>query len=519
MSENDKAGNLPLAGDVQGSFRRGVVRAALASGLAEAVNRVLTIALSIATARALLPSQVGVLALAVIVIGIVSLVAACSETAGVIGRYEGTDGQHALAAAIVRAVIVAILVSALYPGLPMIARLLGGAEGTQPELIGLLRVLILLPILELFAAYPRVLVQRRLDLTYLAGVGLFQVILHVALSITLLIQGFGPIGVAWSSIIAGALSAMAVWLRLFGSRWPKWEGFPDRTLRLSVVSETLKVFTGSFLGYLNGRADNLLVAGVLGPTAMSFYGMAWSASRVAPQILAQAFGYVLVPVLAKIQTDEDRIKRVLHESLRHSYLLLAPVASILFVTGPSLVTTVLGQKWLPIVPCLQVMSITILLGPLVSTFSSLLVATGRAHIAGLATAWQLVVLAMLIIPLSRMWGVSGAAYGDMMAVGALTTALLFATPIMRKPMRQLVVPSILLPLGSAAISGLLAWAGSLLLSTGLLKLLVQVAIILTIYPAVISVFGGRSALLDLISLVRDTVRRASVASRVAPTQA
>lgn len=509
-----------LADSAAQPLRYGVARAALASGAVETVSRVLTILLSIATARALDPREVGLLGLAVIVIGIVSLVAACSETAGVITRGEGTDHQHAFVATAIRAVVAIVLVWATYLCLSLISHLLVGGEAGESQLIALIRAMLLLPLIEVVSNYPRVVLQRRLDLSFVAGVALVQVVSHVGLSLALLWGGYGAMGVIYSSLISASMAAILFWSRLLLSprgerpRVAPWVG-----LLVEVLKNTSRVFAGGFVGYLNGRVDNLLVAGAIGPTAMSFYGMAWSASRIAPQILGQALGFVLVPALASVQTDKERVGRALLESLRHSHLLMAPLAAVLFIAGPSLVTTVLGSKWLAIVPCLRVMSITILLGPLVSTSCALLIATGRAHVAGLGTALQLAVLAALIVPLSRTWGVLGAAFVDLIAVSALTAALLAATPLLRKLLRQQVLSSLLLPVGSAAISGLLAWTGSLPLANGLVKLLAQTGILLAIYPGILSIVGGRTALLNLISLVRDTAQRANAVSRVASSQA
>ncbi|HLF85016.1 MAG TPA: hypothetical protein VI837_12650, partial [Blastocatellia bacterium] len=161
MQDTDTVKIAELESDVARPLRHGVARAALASGAAETANRVLMVALSIATARALLPRQVGVLGLAVIVVGIVSLIAACSETAGVIGRYEGSDTKHALAATLVRGSIVAVLVGGGYLCLPVVPRLLAGPESVESDLGQLMGVLLLIPVLELAACYPRVLLQRR----------------------------------------------------------------------------------------------------------------------------------------------------------------------------------------------------------------------------------------------------------------------------------------------------------------------------------------------------------------------
>jgi O-antigen/teichoic acid export membrane protein len=506
----------PMSGAAERPLRHGVARAALASGAAETATRVLMVALSIATARVLLPSQVGVLGLAVIVVGIVSLIAACSETAGVVGRYEGSDTQHALAATLVRGSIVAVLVAGVYLCLPVVPRLLAGAESAESDLGHLIRVLLLIPVLELAACYPRVFLQRRLDLTYLAGVSVFQAITHVSLSVLLLWRGYGAAGIAWSSVLSAVLGAAAVWLRVVGPRQPRWAGMPGARLRRNTMLSTAKVFAGGFVGYLNGRVDNLLVAGAIGPTAMSFYGMAWSASRIAPQILGQALGFVLVPALAQIQTDSERVGRALRESLRHSYLLLAPFSAGLFVSAPLLVITVLGSKWLPMVPCLQVMSVAVLAGPLCSAANALLIATGRAHIAGLASAGQLIVLATVIVPLSRSWGIIGAAYGDMLAVSALTIAFLVVTPAFRRMLKRGLAGSIVVPVVAALAAGFLAWGASAQVTGPTLKLLTQMATLLVGYPAILSVLGGKAALRDLILLLRNVSRGVGAAPSVSP---
>jgi len=188
MQDNVTAAPATLVGDPRPTLRQGTIRAALASGTAETVTRLLTIVLSIATARALLPDEMGVLGLAVIISGIVSLIAACSETAGVIERHAATDSQHALGATIIRGLIVTVLVSVTYLCSASIAEMLGGA-GDRTRLTQLLGVLLWVPVLEVATCYPRVLLQRRLDLSYVSGASLLQVIAHVGLSVGVLWLG------------------------------------------------------------------------------------------------------------------------------------------------------------------------------------------------------------------------------------------------------------------------------------------------------------------------------------------
>jgi O-antigen/teichoic acid export membrane protein len=278
----------------------------------------------------------------------------------------------------------------------------------------------------------------------------------------------------------------------------------------------VRVFVGSFVGYLNGRVDNLLVAGVLGPAAMSFYGMAWSASRIPVWILHQALGLVLVPTLARVRSDAERMERIILESLRHSYLLLAPACALLFVTADSLVVTVLGMKWLPVVPVLQVMSVTILVGPLVTASNGLLVATDRGHLTSLATGAQLVTLVLTVSPLAAWWGILGAALGDLVATAVLTATLITLCRRSEPEVNCWTVSSVLLPVVAALCAGSLASILPAEPPPGLMRLAIQVGVSLTGYGAMVWLLGGRGRLMELIEVMRDVTRRPAAPAALSP---
>jgi PST family polysaccharide transporter len=495
-------------------LRPGVARAALASGAVETVSRVLTIVLSIATARALEPREVGLLGLAVIVTGIVSLVAACSETAGVITRGPGSDREHAVVATAIRGVVAIVLVTATYLCLSLISHVLAAAEASESQLNALIRLLLLLPLIEAAGNYPRVVLQRRLDLSFMAGLGLVQIVIHVGMSISLLWLGYGAAGVVCSSLIAASVAVLLFWLRvLVRSSEGALRPHALRSLFGEMLKNNGKVFTGSFIGYLNGRIDNILVASAIGPTAMSFYSMSWSASRTPAQILGQALGFVLVPTIARISDDQERIQRGIAESLRHSYTLLAPVCAMLFLGGPAIVLVILGSKWLPMVPALRIMSLTVLTAPIIVISTSILVGTGRAHLTGLATLGQLLALGAITMPLCRAWGITGAAFGDMLATFVSAIALLAASPLMRQAVQRTFLQAVLLPIAAVVMSGILAVAVSSQLQMDN-NSPVELLILAVAYPLFLSILGGKTALWDLLNILRTGARQLPVASNL-----
>lgn len=392
--------------------------------------------------------------------------------------------------------------------LPPLARLLAGEEAAGADLMALVYVLLWQLGLDLAATYPRVLLQRRLSLTSLVGASLLQITAHVGLSVVLLRQGYGAMGVVSSALAGGVLSGAFLWYRLFAQ--PGFQGGAGR-FNAAVWSQTLasaaRVFVGSFAGYLNGRLSNLLVAGLLGPAAMSFYSMAWSASRIPMWVLGQALGLVLVPTLTHVRSDTGRVERVLRESLRHAYMLLVPTCATLFVVADSLVTIALGAKWLPMVPSLRVMSVSVLISPLIIAFNGLLVAMDRAHLTGVATGAQLGTIVALMLPLATRWGVVGAAFADLVSTIVLIAALFVLCRVRVPEVKWEVVPAVALPGVAAVASGLVASSVSAEFPVGVMKLASQACVLVVGYLAFIWLFGGRGRLVELAGLVRDGVWR------------
>ena len=494
---------LPINESQPEPLRNRTARAGMVSGGAEVVTRVLTIALSIATARALEPAEVGALVLAVIVIGIVSMVASYAETAAIVSRSEARDGQYALAASVIRGVITAALLAIIVAALPLATRLLAGKEGDVPQLAALVSALMWQPVLELGACYPRVVLQRQLDLTYLALVNLIQVVSHVVLSVALLWNGYGALGVVWSSLIAAALTALMLWTRLLRSQIPRGGSFGLSTRAWRQTTwETANIFSGGFIGYINMRLDNLLVAGALGPTGMSFYSMAWNASRAPVLVFSTAFSSVLMPTMARIQDDSERVKRAVCESLQHSYILLAPVSLAMFIYAGTIVPVVLGAKWAPMVPCLRVMSITILAAPLIYAWQALFIVSRRAYLTSVPAAVHILVLTVLMVPITKLTGLLGAAFVDLTGVMAVTVTGILLNSRFRRMLTRGVLSAVLVPIGAAGIAGLGGYAISLSLPIGMWHDTLWLSTALMLYPLLLVGFGGRQGLLNTLELLR-----------------
>jgi PST family polysaccharide transporter/lipopolysaccharide exporter len=234
---------------------------------------------------------------------------------------------------------------------------------------------------------------------------------------------------------------------------------------------------------------------------MSYYSMAWSASRTPTGIFSRAICSVLVPTFARIQDEPKRVERGLRDCLQYSYLLVTPICIGLLVSAPDAVRVILGAKWLPLAPALRVMCVTVLASPLLDACNALVISTGRAQLSGISTGLRIATLLLIMQPLAHRWSVSGAAYGDMIAllVEAITLCLVArkALPGIKWP----IASSLSRPVVASIFAGLLAWSAGDYLGPGLGRLAAQAAILFLFYPLAVITVGGRRKLGDLTLLL------------------
>ncbi len=401
---------------------------------------------------------------------------------------------------------VAILSPLLLLALPRLSAVLVDGDARVAELTRVATILTLQPWIDVATTYPRVVLQRNLDLTPLAASGIVGALLNTSLCIVALRQGAGPVGIAWASVAATLLSAPLIW------------GFMARDARglsarpadpapwKAVAQNALKLLPGGFTGYLNQKVDNLLVSSAVGPATMSFYSMSWNASRMSGGVLGQSMQSVLVPTLARIGEDPARVRRGLDEALRHAFLITCAASAVLFVVADDLVAVVLGAKWLPMVPALRIMCVTVLTTPMIAAAGAVLVGLGRAHLVPFATVTHLTVIAAVMIPLAARWGIVGAACGDLLGVALFTIVMSVMAGSSVRGLPLIGIRAAALPLMAASCAALAgSRAGGLVSGSGA-RLAIELVTVGSVYLIAIGGLGGRARLNDVGVLIARTLR-------------
>lgn len=263
------------------------------------------------------------------------------------------------------------------------------------------------------------------------------------------------------------------------------------------------VYFNRVLTSIANQADSMVLVRLLGPVSLGFYQMAQRTSLVPLQELRRGVSLVAFPVYARVQDDLVKLRLAFMGSLEAVATISIPMAIAVVVMAPDLVSLVLGEKWLPAVPAVQILAVAGALNSMTGSGSSLFMGYGRPWLNFQMTLLRVVVLLIVVVPATRWHGIAGASYAALLATAVgFAFSLYHSNSILRVPVAQGI--RTLVPVASASIAVAIATLGarSFLGPLDLPGLMLAVFLVMVVYSGVLIVLWWRLKLGLVDSLVR-----------------
>jgi PST family polysaccharide transporter len=247
----------------------------------------------------------------------------------------------------------------------------------EPRLVPLLRTISLSFCLTTAGAVPGSILVRSMAFDKIALADFLSVALGYAIAIPC---AFGGLGV-WSLVLGNlANTAFSSGLYFLFSRWRPAIVFDLGEIR-SVTKFSLNLAGFGLVNYFARNADNLVVGRALGSRDLGYYQMAYNLFLFPIQNISSIIGQVLNPAFSRIQNEPERFRSAYIRSSMLLALITFPVMAGLGVVADPFVRVVLGEKWVPVIPLLQI------LVP-VGIFQSVQGTVGQIYIAKGRTDWM-----------------------------------------------------------------------------------------------------------------------------------
>ncbi|MFC1872240.1 lipopolysaccharide biosynthesis protein [Chloroflexota bacterium] len=234
--------------------------------------------------------------------------------------------------------------------------------------------------------------------------------------------------------------------------------------------------------FLFDQGDDIFVGKLLSVTLLGFYQLAYRVSNTLTTELTSVFSQVAFPAYSKLQDNLPSLREAYLKILHLTTFISIPVAAGIFVVAPEFTQIFLSEKWMPMVPALQMLALFGLLRSTSATTGGVFQGIGKPQIN---TRWQLVrlgVLAVAIYPLTVRWGIMGTALAvllaQLVAIMGFSYMVIKVTECGWKSFSRLIA----LPLISAAIMVLLLYGlKATFLTNGIGHLLLLIVAGITTY--------------------------------------
>lgn len=351
-------------------------------------------------ARFLGPADFGVASLALVIIGFSEIFTQLGVGPALVQRRILTRAHIATSRTLALATGL-LFGAALWVAAPFLERYFDAAG-----LKSLLQALSPVFIIQGFSVASESLLQRGLKFRTIAKItAAGQLFGYAGVSILCAYLGLG----AWSIIIAHLAKTiirsalMLAFSEAGGLAFHK--NAAKELLNFGAGFSIAKIFN-----FLALQGDNLLVAKLLGPTALGYYGRAYYFVEASASFVGNSIDQVLFPALASVQSDRLRAARAYRRVIMLVMAIFVPGSLFIAVHADLVVRVLLGEDWTPVVLPLRILAIGIAMRAGYRVSDSLTRAMGAVY----RRAWRQAIYACLVFLgawAGHFFGIAGVAAG------------------------------------------------------------------------------------------------------------
>jgi O-antigen/teichoic acid export membrane protein len=382
-----------------GSIKARVLRSGFWVGISNVLMNALNMVRSVVLARLLTPDIFGLMGLALVVMRATDTFTRPGVQQALIARQQ--DFDEAASTAFTMLVIRGFLLAAILACVaPFVARFY-----ESPDLTLILQALSAVFVLNAFANINTVARQRELDfrrLTYLGqATNLCGTIITIAVAFWL--------RSVWALVIGQLVQTAlnTIWSYYFIAGRPKFSF--DKGIARDLFKYGKFITASSMITYVAAELDSAVIGKVAGMEQLGFYTLAMTISSLVTLNLARTAASIMMPAYSKLQNDKPALKRAYLQVLSITLFMIMPTTIGLITAADSLLFVIYGEKWVGAALTLQVLSVFGIFRALLSFNGFLFEGIGQPKVAFHLAAWRLALLAPLMVPMVKAFGIVGAA--------------------------------------------------------------------------------------------------------------
>jgi teichuronic acid exporter len=244
------------------------------------------------------------------------------------------------------------------------------------KLINYTRLIGLVLFFNALFAVPNTILTIHLDFKALAKINFTGNIISGVIAIFLAYYGFGVWSLIWQQIIRGALLVLFSWLLL---RWKPLFIFSKESCK-GLFAFGSKLLYASLLGVIVNNFTNLFIAKLSSTKELGYFTRGTQFTDVIYGTASSVLDSVLLQVFSNSQNDLPLLVSYFKTIIRSVTLIMVPLFFLLAFVSKPLVVLLLTEKWLPVVPIMQIFCFARLITIIAGLNITVLYAIGRSDL-------------------------------------------------------------------------------------------------------------------------------------------
>lgn len=402
---------------------------------------------SIFLARLLSPSDFGLIAMVMVIIGIASVFTDVGLGGALIQRRR-VHPVHYSSVFYFNVFTGFILTLLTYFSAPWISEFYN-----NEELLPLTQMMSISFLLGSLSSVQNTRLRKELNYALLTKFGLFSSLISGVIGISLAFWGAGVWSLVAQTLSAGIMYNILIWT---AGHWRPTLEFSWKALT-QLWGFGFRMFVSALIASTFERLDFLIIGKLFLPATLGFFQRAKSLNTMVVQYSSGSLMAVLFPVLSKVQKDLPRFQNIVMKGLGVISFVVFLLLGALYLISEELIVLLFSDKWLPSVDFFKILVLSGFSYPMSALLVNILASRGKSKAFLRLEIYKKIIVAMNFVVL-YFWGINSYLYG-MIVVSTFTISLniLFASREIALPFYLFVKP-ILTQMSVAIITVLLTVA-------------------------------------------------------------
>lgn len=336
-------------------------------------NAVLQIVQLAILARILSPSDFGLMAIVMVIIGFSNMFIDMGISNAIIYKQKVTDNQ--LTSLYWLNVFVGLLLFLL---LLIISPFVAEFYGT-PQLIKLIILVGTTFLIQPYGQQFMILLQKELQFDKITKVQISARFCSFIATVLFAIFNFGVLSLAYGVIIYSIISTSLFIYSGAKIYRPKFY-FRKKDLN-EFLSFGMYQMAEKAMNYFGTQFDTILIGKFLGIETLGIYNIAKNLVSRPSSIINPVITKVTFPVMSKISGDINKLRRIYIKTINYLTFVNTPVYLLFFLLASPIVVLLFGDGWDEAIPVVQILAIGFLFKSIGNPSGSLLLSKGKANIA------------------------------------------------------------------------------------------------------------------------------------------